>query len=125
MRVRTDLLAISLFAALSLPAQARQGESTTVEFPQAYSAAIALARKDAIDFGEDALFSLTFNRSEFSEVADRKRSDDYSMQFREPLKGKEYWLACFGPKDPHTLGGVRCFAMERGTLRLLSTHRSR
>jgi len=125
MRVRTASLTFSLFVALSLPAQARQGESTTVEFPQAYSSAIAFARKEGIDFGEDELFSLTFNRSEFSEVADRKRTDDYSVRFREPLKGKEYWLACFGPKDRLTLGGVRCFAMERGTLRLLSTHRSR
>jgi len=125
MRVRTALLTVSLFAALSFPAQARQGESTTVEFPQAYSAAIAFARKDGVDFGEDEFLSLAIHRSEYSELADRKQTDDYSVHFREPLKGKEYWLACFEPKDQQTVGGVRCFAIERGALRLLSTHRSR
>jgi hypothetical protein len=125
MRVHTILLAVSLFAALPLPAQARQGESTTVEFPQAYSSAIAFARKDGVNFGEDEFLSLAMHRSEYSEVADRKQMDDYSRHFRDPLKGKEYWLACFVPKDEQSAGGVRCFAMERGTLRLLSTHRSR
>jgi hypothetical protein len=118
------LACTSLLAAFAIPAEAKQGESTTVEFPQAYHSAIAFARTDGVDFAEDQLYSLAILDSEFNAIADRSDTDDYSRHFREPLKGREYWLACFGPKELQP-GGVRCYAFERGTLRLLSVHRSR
>ena len=120
----STLVGLSLIAGGSPAAHAKAGESTTVEFPQAYTAAIASAKADGVDFAEVQLVSLTFQRSEFSAVSPANRKDDYMLQFREPLQGKEYWLACFGPTK-EMLGGVSCYAIERGSLRLLSTYRGR
>jgi hypothetical protein len=121
---RTLSVASLLLAAIPFPLQARPGESTTVEFPQAYGAALATARADGVDFAETQLHSLTFLRSQYSELSPASRTDATMVDFRKPLAGKEYWLACLGPKEP-MLGGVRCYAMERGSLRLLSTYRGK